>query len=84
MQEKHLRLLEELDSFFKDIESEDEDWDKLLKQVESMNKNVHKCLAEVEDLQKDLAILKASSHPPLFSKKDLDKINKRLKKLENG
>ena len=84
MQEKHLRLLEELDEFFKNTDNDNIEWDNLLIKIASISKNVNKCLEEVEELQKDMAVLKADSHPPIFSKKDLDKIKQRLKKLENG
>ena len=46
-------------------------------------KNLNKALKYIEVLEKDVGALKADSHPPLFTKKDLNKINRRLKKLEN-
>tara|TARA_Y100000004_G_C8720809_1_gene330032 strand:+ start:126 stop:410 length:285 start_codon:yes stop_codon:yes gene_type:complete len=54
--------------------------DKKLKQVQ---KNLNKALKYIEVLEKDVGTLKADSHPPLFTKKDLNKVNRRLKKLEN-
>ncbi|MBA95808.1 MAG: hypothetical protein CMP21_08850 [Rickettsiales bacterium] len=36
----------------------------------------------IEGIEKDLAIVKANSHEPIFSKKDHKDILKRLKKLE--
>ena len=36
----------------------------------------------IEDLEKDVAILKADSHPPVFSMKKYGKILSRLNKLE--
>ena len=36
----------------------------------------------IEELEKDVAILKADSHPPVFSKNDYSDILKRLKNLE--
>ena len=37
----------------------------------------------IEELEKEVAILKKDSHPPIFSKADIRKIERRLKKLEN-
>ena len=84
MQEKHLRLLEELDLFFKDMGNDDEDWNKLVKIVDSLVKSVNKSLASVEELEKDIAILKSNSHPPAFTEKHYKDILKRIKKVENG
>ena len=84
MQEKHLRLLEELDLFFKDMGNDDEDWNKLVKIVDSLVKSVNKSLASVEELEKDIAILKSNSHPPTFTEKHYKDILKRIKKVENG
>ena len=84
MQEKHLRLLEELDLFFKDMGNDDEDWNKLVKIVDSLVKSVNKSLASVEELEKDIAILKSNSHPPAFTEKQYKDILKRIKKVENG
>ena len=36
----------------------------------------------IEELEKDVAILKADSHPPVFSTKEYKKILRRLNKLE--
>ena len=36
----------------------------------------------IEELEKDIAILKANSHPPVFSTKEYKKILRRLNKLE--
>ena len=38
----------------------------------------------IEELEKEVAILKKDSHPPIFTLKDKNGINKRLKKLEKG
>ena len=38
----------------------------------------------IEELEKEVAILKKDSHPPIFTSKDKNGINKRLKKLEKG
>lgn len=82
-----------LETVFKKIETKHK-LNKLRKYVEEENeldkqmKQVHKTNAKhgryIEDLEKDVAILKTSSHPPLFSQKDLDSILKRLKKLEDA
>tara|TARA_B100002052_G_C15875001_1_gene596530 strand:+ start:2186 stop:2470 length:285 start_codon:yes stop_codon:yes gene_type:complete len=53
------------------------------KKFKQSQKNLNKALKYIEVLEKDVGALKADSHPPLFTKKDLNKINKRLKKLEN-
>ena len=84
MQEKYLRLLEELDVYFKDMDGEDKEWDNLLAKVNSVSKNINKCLGEVEELQKEVAILKSESHPPVFTKDQYKDLIKRIKKVENG
>tara|TARA_R100001594_G_scaffold126127_1_gene163252 strand:- start:6 stop:281 length:276 start_codon:yes stop_codon:yes gene_type:complete len=84
MQEKYLRLLEELDVYFKDMDGEDKEWDNLLAKVNSVSKNINKCLGEVEELQKEVAILKSESHPPVFTKDQYKDLLKRIKKVENG
>tara|TARA_R100000664_G_C2747511_1_gene135013 strand:- start:60 stop:344 length:285 start_codon:yes stop_codon:yes gene_type:complete len=53
------------------------------KKFKQSQKNLNKALKYIEVLEKDVGALKANSHPPLFTKKDLNKINRRLKKLEN-
>ena len=53
------------------------------KKFKQSQKNLNKALKYIEVLEKDVGALKAASHPPLFTKKDLNKINRRLKKLEN-
>jgi DNA repair ATPase RecN len=53
------------------------------KKFKQFQKNLNKALKYIEVLEKDVGTLKANSHPPLFTKKDLNKINRRLKKLEN-
>jgi|TARA_R100000084_G_scaffold34702_1_gene13736 DNA repair ATPase RecN len=53
------------------------------KKFKQSQKNLNKALKYIEVLEKDVGALKADSHPPLFTKKDLNKINRRLKKLEN-
>jgi hypothetical protein len=64
MQEKHLRLLEELDIYFKDLENGNDEFDNLLVQVQGLSKTVGKCLQYIEELDKEVAILKADSHAP--------------------
>ena len=52
------------------------------KQMKQVQKTSSKSLKYIEELEKDVAILKGSSHPPIFEKSDLRKLEKRLKKLE--
>jgi uncharacterized membrane protein YhiD involved in acid resistance len=52
------------------------------KQMKQVQKNLNKALKYIEELEKEVGILKADSHPPLFTKKDKSKIERRLKKLE--
>ena len=52
------------------------------KQIKSLQKTVNKNAKYIEELEKEVAILKKDSHPPIFSKADLRKIERRLKKLE--
>lgn len=52
------------------------------KQIKQVQKNLNNCLKYVEKLEKDVAILNKDSHPPIFSKADIRKIERRLKKLE--
>ena len=61
MQEKHLRLLEELDQYFRDIDHENEDWDILLITVTSMLASLNGALKTIEELEKDVAILKSKT-----------------------
>ena len=53
--------------------------DKQLKQVQ---RNVSKYGKSIENVEKGIAILNKDSHPPIFGRKDLRKITKRLEKLE--
>jgi len=52
------------------------------KQIKSLQKTVNKNAKYIEELEKEVAILRKDSHPPIFSKADLRKIERRLKKLE--
>ena len=52
------------------------------KQLKSARKTINKYGKYIEKLEKEVAILKKDSHPPIFGKSDLKKIEKRLKKLE--
>ena len=52
------------------------------KQLKSARKTINKYGKYIEKLEKEVAILKKESHPPIFGKSDLKKIEKRLKKLE--
>ena len=52
------------------------------KQIKSLRKTVNKYGKYIESLEKDVAILRKDSHPPIFSKADVRKIERRLKKLE--
>ena len=53
------------------------------KQMKQTNKTIGKYGRYIEELEKEVAILKKDSHPPIFSKADIRKIERRLKKLEN-
>jgi hypothetical protein len=52
------------------------------KQMKQVQKTADKFGKYIEELEKDVAILKGVSHPPIFEKSDLRKIERRLKKLE--
>ena len=54
----------------------------LKKENKQMRKNMNKNSKYVEELEKEVAILRRDSHPPIFGKSDLRKIEKRFKKLE--
>ena len=51
-------------------------------QIKAHAKALDKYGRYIEELEKDVAILKASSHPPVFMKNDYKDILKRLDKLE--
>ena len=52
------------------------------KQMKQVQKSIGKYGKYIEGLEKNVAILKKESHPPIFSHKDKNKIDKRLHKLE--
>ena len=52
------------------------------KQMKQVQKTSNKYGKYIERLEKEVAILKRDSHPPIFSKADARKIERRLKKLE--
>ena len=52
------------------------------RQMKQVQKTSGKFGKYIEELEKDVAILRKDSHPPIFSKADVKKINRRLKKLE--
>ena len=52
------------------------------RQMKQVQKTSSKSLKYIEELEKDVAILRNESHPPIFDKSDLRKIERRLKKLE--
>ena len=52
------------------------------KQAKSARKTINKYGKYIEQLEKEVAILKRDSHPSIFGKSDLKKLEKRLKKLE--
>ena len=52
------------------------------KQMKQVQKTTNKSLKYIEELEKEVAILRSNSHPPIFSKADVRKIERRLKKLE--
>ena len=52
------------------------------KQMKSLQKIVNKYGKYIEEMEKEIAILRKDSHPPIFKKSDVKKIERRLKKLE--
>ena len=52
------------------------------KQMKSLQKTVNKYGRYIEELEKEVAILRKNSHPPIFNKSDVKKIERRLNKLE--
>ena len=53
-------------------------------QIRQAQKTITKQGRYIEELEKEVALLKVNSHPPVFKKNSLDKILKRLRKLENA
>ena len=70
----------DLDKMKKYVEEDNE----LDIQVRQMQKTIRKQGKYIEELEKNVAILKADSHPPIFTKRGYDNILKRLRKLENA
>jgi hypothetical protein len=54
------------------------------RQMKQIQKNQSKILHNQENIEKDLAILGRDSHPPIFTKSKMNKIEKRLRKLEKN
>ena len=52
------------------------------KQMKQLQKTVSKYGKYIEQQDKKLAILQKDSHPPIFGKSDVRKIERRLRKLE--
>ena len=59
-----------------------EEDNELDKQMKVVQKTLSKYGKVIEELEKTIAILNKSAHPPIFGKKDLGKLEKRLNKLE--
>ena len=67
-----------LDKVLKYVE-DDNELDKKVKELENTVAVFNKCFDNVEDSIKKL---KKEAHPPIFSKSNLDKMQKRITKLE--
>ena len=52
------------------------------KQLEVIAKNVSKYGKYIEELDKEVAILKTNSHPPIFTKDQVDSFEERLRIIE--
>ena len=52
-------------------------------QMEQSYKTQSKHGKSIESLEKKVESLEVNSHPPIFSKKDLVKLKKRIEKMEN-
>ena len=50
--------------------------------VRAMERALMKYGKYIEELEKDVAILKAHSHPPIFTRGDYQRISDRLIKIE--
>jgi protein subunit release factor A len=59
-----------------------EEDNELDKQMKVVQKTLNKYGKVLEDLEKTMAILNKDAHPPIFGRKDLGKLKKRLNKLE--
>ena len=51
-------------------------------QIKQLRKVVNRQGRYIEELEKNVAILKADSHPPIFTKGDYRKLEKRINKIE--
>ena len=51
-------------------------------QVKQLRKVVNRQGMYIEELEKDVAILKRDSHPPIVTKGDYRKLEKRINKIE--
>ena len=74
---KHNRELKKIDDYVNKPNELD-------KQIKQIHKNQNKILKTQENIEKDLAILGRDSHPPIFSKSDIRKIERRIKRLEKN
>ena len=72
------KIGEKLNKVTKYVE-EDNDLDIQLRQAQ---KTISKQGKVIEENEKDIAMLKKESHPPIFSRKDLVKLKKRIEKVE--
>ena len=79
---KHNRELKKIDDYVNKPNELDKEIKLLKKENKQMRKNMNKNSKYVEELEKEVAILRRDSHPPIFGKSDLRKIEKRFKKLE--
>jgi len=53
------------------------------KQMKQALKTIGKQGKYIEEMEKDIAILKAESHPPIFSKLELKDLKRRVNKVES-
>ena len=74
--------LKKIDDYVNKPNKLDKEIKLLKKEIVQMRKNMNKNSKYTEELEKEVAILRKDSHPPIFGKSDIRKIEKRLKKLE--
>ena len=79
---KHRIDLKKIDDYVNKPNKLDKEIKLLKKEIVQMRKNMNKNSKYTEELEKEVAILRKDSHPPIFGKSDIRKIEKRLKKLE--
>jgi uncharacterized protein Yka (UPF0111/DUF47 family) len=74
------RIMEKyrLNKLQKYVEEENE----LDKQMKQVQKTINKYGKVIENLEKIVSVLNKDAHPPIFSTRDLSKLEKRLNKLE--